>query len=106
MEARGKNKEIEDLRRQEASRQERIMKAKEDLAAAELELENLPVYEPPKDELVHFTFQLNNLYLVCLFTIFFARVTKKKTTLELLKEDSVDWCRKNGNQKHTMGVRK
>lgn len=48
---RGKFKEMEELRRQEQSRQERIFKAKEDLAAAELELANLPHYEPPKDEL-------------------------------------------------------
>lgn len=57
MEACGKNKEIEDLRKQEASRQERIIKAKEDLAASELELQNLPIYEPPKDELVLSAFQ-------------------------------------------------
>lgn len=43
--------EMEDLRRQEESRQHRITKAKEDLVAAERELANLPVYEPPKDEI-------------------------------------------------------
>lgn len=43
---------MEGLRRQEQSRQEKISKAKEDLAAAELELANLPHYEPPKDKLV------------------------------------------------------
>lgn len=49
---RGKFKEMEGLRRQEQSRQERIVKAKEDLAVAESELANLPHYEPPKDKLV------------------------------------------------------
>lgn len=43
---------MEGLRRQEQSRQERILKAKEDLAAAESELANLPHSEPPKDKLV------------------------------------------------------
>lgn len=45
---------MEDLRKQEESRQQRILKAKEDLAAAELELENLTPYEPPTDEIVSF----------------------------------------------------
>lgn len=49
---RGKFKEMEGLRRQEQSRQERILKAREDLAAAETEFANLPHCEPPKDKLV------------------------------------------------------
>ena len=49
---REKCKEMEDLRKQEESCQQRIIKAKENLAAVEAELENLPPYEPPKDELV------------------------------------------------------
>ena len=44
---REKYKEMEDLKKQEESRQERIIKAKENLAAAEPELENRPPYEPP-----------------------------------------------------------
>jgi hypothetical protein len=56
VQARGKYNEMEDLRRQEESRQQRILKAKEDLAAAELDFENLPLYEPPKDELVSYSF--------------------------------------------------
>ncbi|KAJ7982247.1 structural maintenance of chromosomes 5 [Quillaja saponaria] len=51
VELQGKYKEMDNLRRQEESRQQRIMKAKEELAAAEFELENLPLYEPRKDEL-------------------------------------------------------
>lgn len=43
---------MEGLRRQEQSRQERISKAKEDLAVAESEFADLPHYEPPKDKLV------------------------------------------------------
>ncbi|KAL7120493.1 hypothetical protein ACP275_02G126400 [Erythranthe tilingii] len=47
----GKHNEVEDLRRQEESRQQRMSKAKESLAAAETELANLPPYEPPKHQM-------------------------------------------------------
>ncbi|KAK4379719.1 hypothetical protein RND71_001581 [Anisodus tanguticus] len=47
----GKYKEMEDLRKQEESRQRRISKAQEDLRVAELELANLPPYEPPRDKI-------------------------------------------------------
>ena len=47
---RKKCKEMEDLRKQEECFQQRIIKANENLAAAEAELENLPPYEPPKDD--------------------------------------------------------
>ena len=47
---RKKCKEMEDLRKQEECCQQRIIKANENLAAAEAELENLPPYEPPKDD--------------------------------------------------------
>lgn len=47
----GKYREMEELRRREESRLQRISKAKEDLVAAELELATLPIYEPPKDEI-------------------------------------------------------
>nr|XP_043611222.1 structural maintenance of chromosomes protein 5 [Erigeron canadensis] len=47
----GKYSEMEDLERQEASRQERIAKAEKDLADAELELQNLPPFESPKDKI-------------------------------------------------------
>lgn len=47
----GKYKEMEDLRKQEESRQRRISKAQEDLSAAELELANLPPYEAPRDKI-------------------------------------------------------
>lgn len=43
---------MEDLNKQEESRKIRISKAKEDLAAAVLDLENLPLYEPPRSEMV------------------------------------------------------
>lgn len=52
MKVRAKYDEMEELRMLEKSRQQRILKAKEDLAAAELELANLPSYEPPSDEMV------------------------------------------------------
>ncbi|KAM3265363.1 structural maintenance of chromosomes protein 5 [Capsicum annuum] len=47
----GKYKEMEDLRKQEESRQRRLLKAQEDLSAAELELANLPPYERPRDKI-------------------------------------------------------
>lgn len=40
------------MKRQEESRQQRISKAKDNLAAAEAELANLPPYEPPKHKMV------------------------------------------------------
>lgn len=40
-------KELEELKKQEEHRQERILKATEDLAAAEQDLKDLPVYEQP-----------------------------------------------------------
>lgn len=49
---------MEDLRKQEESRQRRISKAQEDLSAAELELANLPSYEPPRGKIVGFFFPL------------------------------------------------
>jgi hypothetical protein len=44
--------EIDDLKKQEKSRQQRILKTKEDLAAAEKDLEDLQPYELPKAEMV------------------------------------------------------
>lgn len=56
-----------DLKKEEESRQQRIIKAKEDLAIAEAELRNLPVHEPPKDVLVSILFSWNwHLLLVVL----------------------------------------
>ncbi|GLT36064.1 hypothetical protein SLA2020_104690 [Shorea laevis] len=57
----GKYKEMEDLRRQEESRQQRILKAKEELAAAEQNLKNLPDFEHPKDELGRLNGQIREL---------------------------------------------
>lgn len=47
---------MEELRRQEETRQERIAKAKEEMAAAEEEFANLPPFEPPKHKMVSLTF--------------------------------------------------
>ncbi|KAM5552127.1 structural maintenance of chromosomes protein 5 [Rosa sericea] len=47
----GKYKQMEDSRREEESRQQEILRGKEDLAAAERELENLPPPALPADEL-------------------------------------------------------
>lgn len=53
--------DIEDLKRQEKSRQQRISKAKEALAAAERELEDLQPYEPPRAEMAQLTEQIARL---------------------------------------------
>ncbi|CAK7330929.1 unnamed protein product [Dovyalis caffra] len=58
---RGKYKEMEDLKKQEESRQQRIIKTKEDLVTAETDLQNLPVYEPPKDVLDKLRSQISDL---------------------------------------------
>jgi hypothetical protein len=50
--------DIEDLKRQERSRQQRISNARDALAAAENELQDVQPYEPPRAE------------MVCLVTLF------------------------------------
>ncbi|KAF8687402.1 hypothetical protein HU200_043092 [Digitaria exilis] len=50
--------DIDDLKKQEKSRQHRILKAKEDLAAAEKELEDLQPYEQPRAEMAQFAEQI------------------------------------------------
>ncbi|XP_070043138.1 structural maintenance of chromosomes protein 5 isoform X1 [Nicotiana tabacum] len=51
VQVRGKYNEMDDFKKQEESRQLRISKAQEDLRTAELELANLPPYEPPRDKI-------------------------------------------------------
>ncbi|XP_066376413.1 structural maintenance of chromosomes protein 5-like isoform X2 [Miscanthus floridulus] len=58
--------DIEDLKKQEKSRQQRILKTKEDLAAAEKELEDLQPYELPKaenltDQIARINVEIKNL---------------------------------------------
>ncbi|GFP92402.1 structural maintenance of chromosomes protein 5 [Phtheirospermum japonicum] len=53
--------EVKDLRHQEESRQQRISIAKDNLAAAEAELENLPPYEPPKHKMEQFNARIMEL---------------------------------------------
>ncbi|KAF9596901.1 hypothetical protein IFM89_013949 [Coptis chinensis] len=57
----GSYKEMDELRRQEESRQHRILRAKEDLASAELELASLPIFEPPKSEIDNLAAQIREL---------------------------------------------
>ncbi|KAL6495727.1 Structural maintenance of chromosomes protein 5 [Orobanche gracilis] len=57
----GSYNEVEDLKRQEESRQQRILKAKEDLAAAEAELANLPPYEPPRHKMEYLSTRIVEL---------------------------------------------
>ncbi|GAU38915.1 hypothetical protein TSUD_119810 [Trifolium subterraneum] len=51
VELQGKYKEMDELKRQEETRQQKFINAREELAAAELELKNLDPFLPPKDEL-------------------------------------------------------
>ncbi|XP_029126918.1 structural maintenance of chromosomes protein 5 isoform X2 [Cajanus cajan] len=51
VELRGKYTEMEELRRQEETQQQKLVKAREELAIAELELEEMVPYVAPKDEL-------------------------------------------------------
>lgn len=44
---------MEELERQEHSRQERIAKAVKDLTDAELELQSLPPFDPPIEKIVN-----------------------------------------------------
>ncbi|XP_050387730.1 structural maintenance of chromosomes protein 5 isoform X2 [Argentina anserina] len=57
----GKYDEMEDLRREEESRQHEIFRVKENLAAAERELENLPPSVQPVDELKRLRDQIADL---------------------------------------------
>ncbi|CAJ1937517.1 unnamed protein product [Sphenostylis stenocarpa] len=61
VELQGKYKEMKELRRQEETRQQKLVKAREELAIAELELENLPPYVPPKDELQRLKAEIGEL---------------------------------------------
>ncbi|XVF06854.1 hypothetical protein REPUB_Repub06bG0087000 [Reevesia pubescens] len=61
VQARGKYKEIDDLRREEDSRKQSILEAKRKLAAAEQDLQNLPAYEPPKEEIERLRIQIVEL---------------------------------------------
>ncbi|KAI7729601.1 hypothetical protein M8C21_012043, partial [Ambrosia artemisiifolia] len=47
----GKYNDMEDLEKQEHSRKQRIARAEKDLADAELELQNIPPYEPPREKI-------------------------------------------------------
>lgn len=51
LKVKGRYHDMEELERQEQSRQERIVKAEKDLTDAELELQNLPPFEPPRDKI-------------------------------------------------------
>lgn len=57
----GKYKDMEELEKQEQSRQARISKAEKDLADAELELQNLPRYEPPREKIEKLTAEILDL---------------------------------------------
>lgn len=51
---RAKTREIVEVHKREAIRQEKILMASRDLEQAEAELSNLPDYEPPTQEIVSF----------------------------------------------------
>nr|CAD59412.1 SMC5 protein [Oryza sativa] len=68
--------DLEDLKRQERSRQQRILKAKEALAAAERELDDLQPYEAPKAEMIQLTEEIARL------TCDINELKRKKTDME------------------------
>ena len=55
---------MEDSRREEESRQQEILRGKEELAAAERELENLPPAQPTDEHFVSYTFNIQNLLIL------------------------------------------
>lgn len=61
VQVRAKYDEVEELNKLEESRQQRILRAKEDIAAAELEFANLPLYEPQSDEIERLAGQISEL---------------------------------------------
>lgn len=63
MELQGNYKEMDELRQQEENRQQKLRKARDELSAAELELERLNPYVPPTDEIV-------SVHLVIGYTIY------------------------------------
>ncbi|RHN55178.1 putative structural maintenance of chromosomes protein [Medicago truncatula] len=63
VELQGNYKEMDELRRHEETRQQKLRKARDELSAAELELESLNHYVPPTDEIV-------SVHLVIGYTIY------------------------------------
>ncbi|TVU08593.1 hypothetical protein EJB05_42002, partial [Eragrostis curvula] len=83
--------DIEDLEKQEKSRQQRILKAKEDIAAAEKELEDLQPCDVPRDEMEQLKEQIAQ---VCLEI---NRLSDKKSAIESklhLEKESMKTCSK------------
>ncbi|XP_020114190.1 structural maintenance of chromosomes protein 5 [Ananas comosus] len=74
--------EMEDLKRQEESRQQRISKAKEDLVTAEKELAELPIFEPPRVEMEKLGTQITELN----FELNQMKVRRKEKESHLLHE--------------------
>lgn len=60
---RAKTREIVEVHKREATRQEKILVASRELELAEAELSNLPDYEPPTQEIVSFLCYFGALYL-------------------------------------------
>ena len=61
--------DIEDLTRQERSRQQRISNAREALNAAERELQDVQPYEPPRAEMVSLVTLFHDV-LLCIYAVF------------------------------------
>ncbi|KAK9169853.1 hypothetical protein Syun_001993 [Stephania yunnanensis] len=77
VQVRGKYDDMEELRRQEESRQLRISKAREELADAERELSNTPIYNPPTSEIEALNAQI----------LEFSVSIKQKTSLKSEKDN-------------------
>ena len=83
MELQGKYKEMDELKRQEETRQQKFINAREELAAAELELKNLDPFVPPKDELVSVLLVIGCKCISKLHLL----VLDKKTILSFIKSN-------------------
>ena len=77
---------MDELRKREETRQQKLKKAREDLAAAELELESLNPYELPRDELVS-----------VLLVIGYITHTHTHTTTTTTKPYPTKWGRLHGS---------
>lgn len=95
---RGKYSEMEELKTQEESRQQRVSKAKKDLEAAELELANLPVFEHPRDKLVGSSCLLQNLKFIRAHN-FGSYCNSYTDYYQVPKKLMIPWCCFSGKKK-------
>ncbi|KAJ7548526.1 hypothetical protein O6H91_07G015000 [Diphasiastrum complanatum] len=89
VQVRAKMNEIEDVRKREASRQDKIEKAKQDLADAEAELANLPNFEPPREEIEQIGAQIHELEIAASDK---RRQVHEMGSMQVQKRGQIDHC--------------